>query len=170
MCYALPQGANRPSPNPSIAPQLLRWCCQAPNMFVNSGSVCLFETELTGLYGVVSSSCPSPSMPSPPSPSLPSPPSPPLPSPSPPLALPPHRHIDLLVTTTVAAVAVKIAQKVFRRRRPEVPPPMPPPALPTFSHHCDNTCGGTTCEYLQTLSCGELTAAGCDCEGCCNSA
>ena len=115
-----------------------------------------------------------------------------------PLAPPPRRPIDLLVKTTIAAVAVvQIAQKIFRRRRDEVPPPMPPPpalppfshpqkmfrrrrreapppmpppALPTFSHSCDNTCGGTTCEAMQEFPCDQLAGLGCDCEGCCNSA
>jgi len=141
------------------------------NLYVSSSaSVCLFDTELTGVYGSTSSTCPAP--PSPPSPSLPPPspspppPSPPPPSPSPPP--PPRRPIDLLVTTTVAAVAVKIAQNVFHRRRREAPPPMPPPALPSFSHHCDNACFGTTCESMQEFTCDQLTDLGCDCGICCS--
>jgi len=53
------------------------------NMYVESGSVCLFDTELAGVSVPTSSSCPSP--PSPPQPPSP----PPLPPPSPPHPPPP---------------------------------------------------------------------------------
>jgi len=61
------------------------------NLYVSSSaSVCLFDTELTGVYGSTSSTCPAP--PSPPSPSLPPPsPSPPPPSPPPPIL---HVHTN----------------------------------------------------------------------------
>ena len=88
-----------------------------PNVFVKFGYVCTWATNLTGVYGPVSTcdAPPPPALPPPPSPSpLPPRPSPPPPSPPPsPLPSPPPSPPDLILVPTTIFANVAAAITLF---------------------------------------------------------